>query len=378
MMLYNAMILAAAAASTNSQAPTGKAAGGLDTDGGKAGGGEILKYWDQNSQDGPTNLDSGLIKQFLMLPIVRVIIIILILILAVLVIMKIYRVRNPLRGRTIGKELDHLDKVKKHDESIIRANRLIKAFTNMIEHSPLAMNTSNKEYWVYNLTRANVRIPGGSRIMKPEEFNAIVSVIELGVCAIGLIIAILLNFMLGIVLCILAMVLGSSLPMIVIRQKVKEKDLEVTDHFADLYLMLHYVLLASASTPISGIMKSFDKTTDSDEMHRFVDTCVHYIDTYGEFEATNHISRAYREIPEVGKLMRLIKQANEGGDIRAELIGFRNELLAAKKYAIEKRMEKLIRKAKASFNILMPVLIQAVISAMAIYLDDLSLATTLF
>lgn len=40
--------------------------------------------------------------------------------------------------------------------------------------------------------------------------------------------------------------------------------------------------------------------------------------------------------------MRLIRQANDGGDIKAELIGFRNELLNARRHTIEKKMNKLI------------------------------------
>jgi hypothetical protein len=74
--------------------------------------------------------------------------------------------------------------------------------------------------------------------------------------------------------------------------------------------------------------------------------------------------------------MRLIRQANESGDVRAELLGFRDELLAAKKYAISKRMEKLVNQAKMSFNILLPVLLQAILSAMAIYIEDLKLTST--
>ena len=348
----------------------------MDTKNGTIGGGEILKYWNQNNSDGPSNLDTGLIRQFLLLPGVRIIIILLIILAAFLIIMHILKVRNPFRGKTVVKELKHLDNVRKHDEAILRANKFIRAFTNLVEKSPFAMSSLNKDYWAYNLERANIRIPGGARIIKPEEFNALIVVASVLVCIIGLLLAIFINIPLGIVICIATVVMSSTMPMIFIRQQVKEKDLEIVNNFADFYLMLHYVLLASASTPISGIMKSYDKTTERVEMHRFIDTCIHYIDTYGEFEATNHISRQYREIPEVGKLMRLIKQANEGGDVRAELMGFRNELLAAKRYAIEKRMEKLIAKAKASFNILMPILIQAIISAMAIYLDDLGLATS--
>ena len=78
----------------------------------------------------------------------------------------------------------------------------------------------------------------------------------------------------------------------------------------------------------------------------------------------------------MGKLMRLIRQNNDGGDVRAELIGFRNELLSAKKYAIRKRMEKLILKANRSFNILLPILVQAIISAMAIYFKDISMTSS--
>ena len=350
----------------------------MDTQNGTVGGGEALQYWGNSKQKGPQYLDENLIKQFLMLPYVKAIIIILLMLVAILVILKILEVRNPFRGKAITHELDHLDRVKKRDESIVRANRYIRVVTKLIESSPFACNKTDREYWEYNLKRANVRIPGGSRVMKYDEFNAIIKSIEIGILCIALFIMIFLSTPLGAIIAMMDIVFTSTLPTIYLRTVVKQKDMEIVENFADFYLMIHYVLLASAGTPISGIMKSFDKTTDSEEMHRFIDVCIHYIDTYGEYEATRYISKEYREVSEVGKLMRLIRQANEGGDIRAELIGFRNELLAAKRYAIEKRMEKMILKANASFNILVPVLIQAVVSAMAIYLDDLGMATTLF
>jgi len=344
-----------------------------------AGGGEILQYWNQNNgNNGPTYLNQELIKQFMMLPVVRVLVIILVLTLAILVVLRLLQVRSPFKGRALTSELDHLSKVKKHDDSIIRANNMINSITKLVEHSPFMLNKSYTEYWSYNLTRANIRIPGGFRLMRPEEFNALIVAGEVIISLFGLIIAVLLSVPFGSMLIILSFVVGSTVPMQVVRGVVKEKDGEIVANFADFYLMIHYVLLASAGTPIEGIMKSYDKTTNSEEMHRFVDVCVHYIDTYGEYEATRYIAKQYREIPEVGKLMRLIRQANEGGDVRAELVGFRNELLAAKKYAIEKRMNKLVMKANASFNILIPILIQAIISAMAIYFDDISSAGTLF
>lgn len=341
------------------------------------GGGEVLNYLNGGSDSKEyIAMDDSIIKQLGMLSGVKILIMILLVFVALIIIMKLMEVRSPFRGKAITSELDNLEKIRKHDESIIRANKMITSLTKIIENSPFNLDKAYIDYWTYNLERANIRIPGGYRVMKAQELNAIIKTVELGLCALLVFVAVFINLPVGAVLIILTVSFASSLPMMYIRGLVKTKDNEIVENFADFYLMLHYVLLASAGTPISGIMKSFDKTTSSEEMHRFVDVCIHYIDTYGEYDATRYIAKQYREIPEVGKLMRLIRQANEGGDVRAELVGFRTELLSAKKYAIQKRMEKVVMKAKASFNILTPILIQAIISAMAIYMDDLSLAST--
>lgn len=342
-----------------------------------AGGGEILKYYDQGNNKIPSLMDDNLIKQFELIPVAKMAIIALLFVIAVILIIKIFEIRSPFKGKALSSELDHLAKVKKRDADIQRTNALIKKLTTLVEHSPFALNRSYVEYWAYNLTRADIRIPGGFRVMTPVEFNAIVVTFELAFAALGLVIGILLNFFIGLLIVFLSFLIGTIFPMQVVRTMVKEKDQEIIKHFADFYLMIHYVLLSSASTPIEGIMKSFAKTTSSPEMLKFVDVCCHFIDTYGEYEATRYISKQYREVPEIGKLMRLIRQANEGGDIRSELMGFRNELLNAKKYEIEKRMEKLVNKAKRSFYILMPILVQAILSAMSIYMEDIGGAGSL-
>ena len=350
---------------------------GMDTNGGTAGGGEILDYFTGGKEDDPF-INSDWVKQLNSIPYIKVIIAVLLLLLAVLIVARVFKVRNPRGKKTVVRELDHIEHVRKHDEQILKANRLLKALTNVFERSILSMNRTNIDYWKYNLTRANIRIPGGSRIMKPEEFNAIVRLCEIFICIAGIVVGLFTNLTVAVLVCILTFLLGSTVPFAAIRSKVKTKDNEIVENFADFYLMLHYVLLANANTPLSGIMQSFDKTTDSLEMHRFVDSCTHYIDTYGEYEATGYITKEFREIAEVGKLMRLIKQANSGGDVRSELLNFRTELLNAKKYAIEVRMNKLITKARASFSMLYIVLIQAIISAMAIYFDDLGVMGSLF
>lgn len=342
-----------------------------------AGGGEILQFGSDYS-GGASNIDQSVIQQFAYLPYVKVIIAILLLVLAYFVLLKLFNLKSPFKGKGIGQQLNRMEAIRKRDDSIIRANRLLANITNIIERTPFKLAKSNDDYLQYNLDRAQVRVPGGARVMKAKEFNALCKAAILILCAIGAFVTIFINSMAGVLLIIAVLVFGNSLPMIQLRAVVKAKDSEIVENFSDFYLMLHYVLIESANTPLEGIMKSYAKTTSSDEMIKLVDTCVHYIDTYGEYGATRYIARQYREIPQVGKLMRLIRQANDGGEVREELLGFRKELLNARKYEIEKRMNKLIARARASFNILTPILIQAVISAMAIYISDLGLAKSLF
>ncbi len=340
---------------------------------GTVGGGEILKYTNGSTKI-PSNLDETLIKSFKYVPIVQCVVYVLLVILMIYVIMKMFNVKSPFSKRGVRSEIDHINQVKRRDATILRANRFMQWTTNLIEKTPLAMDKSSKDYWQYNIARAGIKIPGGSRYMKAVEFHALIQIFSLFLVGIDFLIILFINSILGWVLAMFTLVIANYCPMMIVRQMVKDKDNEITDNFADFYLMLHYVLIASTSTPLSNIMKSYDKTTSSEEMHRFIDVCIHYIDTYGEYEATRYIAKDYRELPEVGKLMRLIRQANEGGEIQAELVGFRNELIDAKEYAIKKRMDKIVTRAKLSFNILVPVLIQAILSAMSIYMSDLGLA----
>ena len=348
-------------------------------DGSLAGGGEILQFWgnaDAYNSNSPY-LDNDLIQQFNYIPIVKFLLALLILFLMVVVILRIFNIKSPFKGKGITRELDYMEKIRKHDLSVMRANKMMAWMANFIARTPLTLNNTSKEYWEYNLDRAGVRIPGGARLIKAQEFYGVITFAAICCAAVSLFVLVFLNSIVGWILLITVVVTASTMPMAIIRSIVREKDLEIKENFADYYLMLHYVLISSASTPLEGIMKSYAKTTSSKEMQRYIDACVHYIDTYGEYDATRYIAKDFREIPEVGKLMRLIRQANEGGEIEAELLGFRNELLKAKQYAIEKRMERLIMKARASFNLLMPILVQAILSAMAIYISDLGMAGTL-
>lgn len=340
------------------------------------GGGEILQYIGKSpdSENWYQTLNKDAMRQLAMIPYVKGIIICLAIVLATIVIFKIFSIRSITHGKAINNELKYLSAVKKKEDQVLQANKFMKSTTSIVEHTNLRLAKSYVDYWTYNLERANIRIPGGSRVMTAQEFNALIRFFEAVIAIASILILIFLNAPAGFLLLIMDILFSNTLPMMFIRASVKDKDSEIVRNFADFYLMLHYVLLTSASTPLSGVIKSYDKTTESTEMHRFVDCCIHYIDTYGEYDATKYISRQYREVPQVTKLMRLIRQANEGGDIREELIGFRNQLLEARAAEMEKKMNKMVAKAQRSFSFtLTPVLFQAIISAMMVYIGDLGM-----
>lgn len=349
-----------------------------DSLGNGIGGGEVLNFFGKEAEYNLNSpyMNNQLIRLYKLAPFAIAIIVIIILILMIRIIMRMYGVKSIKKGKGIVNELEYVDAVKKYDASVLRWNSFIQKTTKIIENSILRSNKNNKEYIEYNLERAGIKIPGGSRYMKAEEWNAVVSAIAASVVAVGIIVTILFNYVLGAIMIIATVVLASTMPMIYVRQLVKAKDDEIKENFADFYLMIHYVLLAGTKTPLAGIMRSYSKTTDSEEMKRMIDTSIHYIDTYGEYEGATYISKAYREIPIMGKLMRLIRQSNEGGDVSSELNSFRKELLDAKRYMIEKRTDKLIKRARASFNLLLPILLQAILSAMSIYLSDMGLIQT--
>lgn len=340
------------------------------------GGGEILDHISNGSGyvDGASYLNDSLIKLFKMVPFVKILLYVIIIFLALYLLMKLFNVKSPFKGKALKSELEYMEEIKKRDASIIRSNKLMKMATNIIEKTPLSLNKANVGYWDYNLKRAGVKIPGGSRYMKGIEFNAISQVCLLGSTALSVFILLFFNYITGWILVVSSLIIPNVIPMAFIRQKVKEKDLEIKEKFADMYLMIHHVLIADGKAPLSGILRSYAKTIESAEMLRFIDTATYYMDTYGEYEATNFIAREFREIPEVGKLMRLIKQNNEGGNIKVELLGFREELMDEATYARRKRMEKTVQRANNSFNILMIILIQAILSAMSIYMADIGLA----
>jgi len=316
-------------------------------------------------------LNEQAINEIRNLPYIKSLIIILIAVIFIMLLMRLIGLRSLFLDRGISAEIENINAIKKRDKRILRANNTLRKITKLVNSSGLNISASRREYIEYNLRRAGVKVPGGNRIMTPEEFNACCKVGTLSTQLIGLVVLMFVNLTFGILIIVGGTVLWYILPMMIVRNIVASKDEEIRKNFFDLYLMLHYTLTVRAKTPIAQLLKSFAKQTTSKEMLEFTDVCIDYLDTYGEYNGVMYIAREFREIAEVGRLMRLIRQQQDGGEIKQELEGFKSQLIKERKYKIEQRMNKLINKANASFRLLMIILIQAIISAMMIYLPDI-------
>lgn len=343
--------------------------GGISTNGDTLGGGQIL----QVGSDDWTYMyfNESAINNFKYFTTVKVAIILMIAITAILLILRILGIRSVFKGKAVSYEVEHINNLRTRDAFVLRTNKMIAWITNLTRKKGVSVDPEQRDYMRYNIERAGLKVPGGFRYYTPDEFNALTKLGFAFFLFIGVLILAFVNMFMGMFVILIASVVFNMLPMLILRSVVAEKDTEIRNNFPDLYLMIHYELMSDSGTPLATTFKSYTRITNSVEMLKFVDDCLNMFDTYGEMGATSHISAQYREVPEITRLMRLIKQQNEGANIKSELVGFREQIIKDKKFRINQKMDKLVTKARMSFNLTTIILVQAILSAMAIYLPDI-------
>lgn len=324
-------------------------------------------------------MDNGYMGMINNIQYMKVGIYLLLTLIAIILIMRMFRIRGFGAGRGVRDTLKDIEKQRERDYFVASSNTALRNLSIIIQNSPFKINSAMEDYLKYNLTRANWKAPGGYKTLEPKEYNAL-RVVSIGflVCICMLTGILIKNIVLGMVLSGVCIVLGNTVPKKVLRSIVKAKDEEIERNFADLYLMIHYVLYTGAKTPIGKALKTAAKTSESEEIKRFVDVAESYMSQYGEGEATSYITNEYREVESVCELMKLIKQIYDKHDIRNDLLAFRVRIIDKKENLLDKRVAKLIEKARKSYIILMIILVQAIISAVIIFLPDLGGATSLF
>lgn len=340
-------------------------------------GGDILKYLNGGDySDGYDSMDTGLMRQLNLVTFVKIAIIVLLLIAIFMIIQRIFKITFTRKGKGAVKELSRLEKIRKKERMIMIARSILDAITNAVNKSPFRLTKSGRDELQYKLSRADIKGPDGHSTMKADTFNAIEVVGKMAVCIVGIVIILFVNITFGALLIAGTLVVTNTVVEVILNGMVATKDEEIKNNFASFYLMVHYVLLRGDN--LVPVIQQYDKTTESKEMHRFVDVCLHNINTYGAYTGSNYIGEEYRGVNEVVKLMRLIRQSELGGDISQELDGFKQELINEEAYRGEQKINKALKLGDVAKLLTMILLVQAVISAMMVYLDDFKNGASLF
>jgi hypothetical protein len=335
------------------------------------GGGEILNFFGQNEQEW-TRMNGELIGNLQRLGLYKFIIVLLILIIFCLVAMKLLGIRTVVKDAAVRAELDNVKTLKKTEKNIVNQQKQLNKLKNLIHSFGLSPGDAYVDYMNYNLRRAGVMAPGGDRPLDAFEFNALIKTGLFVTEAVLLFVTLFINAPIGAVLMLITAVCWSTFPTVVIRSKAAERDKVIKDNFFEFYQEIHYILINGGKTSISKRMRSFAKSVRSKpELVQFAETCADLFDIYGESEGAARSAKEFKEIPDVGKLMRLIQQFNEGADIKNDLMGFRETLLLKHQMKLEEEQKKIINQARASYSVIYVVLYQAIFSAMLIYVKDI-------
>ena len=336
--------------------------------GGKIDGGEVGRAVEKVTPKGYNYefFDTSIMRQYSTYLQVKVALIVLIVLLGFVIITRLLGIGSifgsAFAEKAVRAEKSSVESLRSRDAFVLRANKAMDAITRAVYGRGIRVSKEKLSYIQYNLERAGVRIAGGYRYMKPDEFNALCTLGMAIMMLVGVLIAAFINIILGGMIFALAIIVFSVAPMLIVRSIVAAKDEVIKNEFPDLYLMVHYELMADSGTPLARTFQSYKRIARSDEMKQFVSESINLMDTYGEFDATEHIASRYREIQDVTRLMRLIRQQGEGGDIKPELMGFRKQVIDAKRYTIGKRVDRLIMMARGSLFLLNIPLMQAILS----------------
>lgn len=157
---------------------------------------------------------------------------------------------------------------------------------------------------------------------------------------------------------------------IILNGTIKRLDEEIYANFLEFYLMLHHTMISDGGATLTSLIQLYNKTAKG-EMKNVTDKILYCFDTYGESLGCDMLTNAFRH-EYISRLMRLIKGYVRGADVRDDMKGFRTLLIDNRERDIMNASEKLQMKARMSFYILMPILVQAIVSAMAIYFGDIS------
>lgn len=366
-MLSNKIVLLASSMGTNNAKTIDEITQNSES---KYGFGDIFKIFDWSITEGWKRMNDSLIKLYASVPYLTVIICLLIFTILALLLLRIYGLGNGITYKAIDRELENFNRMKKRDRSLIWRRKVVTKLINRVESIGLGMGTAKAEYMSYNLKRAGIMASGGQKIMEPQEYNALIRLSQ-GICLIFGLLVMLNNSILGVGIILVGCALIGKIPEYLIRQTVIRKDAEIKKGFFKFYGDIHYNIIRNSPTALKTTVRNYAKMELSPAMEEFVNNIADLFDLYGEFEGSKYVALEYREIPDVGKLMRLIQQYYDGADVENDMKGFRQTLMLAKQMEMDRQGEKVEAFCRKALIIVLIILVQLVISTLLNTMPDL-------
>lgn len=344
----------------------------------KPAGGEILTYGDQFIYNKLKYMNNGLINSLEYIVLIKAIICLMILVVFIMILLRLMgynRISNP---GGLSSEVQNFNSIQKRDKRILRYSKYMQKLVTMCRSLGLSVSETQRDYLEYNLRRAGINSPSGDRSLTAEEFNSVIKAGTLLTTVVGLVVMIVISVQLGVILIIGSMLGWSTIPFQIVRSKVQYRDGLIKQEFFKFYSEIHYAIKDGENPRLSDKARKFSNMADTEEMVRFSNTCADYWDLYGEGEGSPYIAKEFREIPDVVKLMRIVKQYTDGADIKSDLEGFREQLMLEQVTKMERVVEKRVEQVLRESGVVMILLAQVILSLTVIYFRDLGSAFTMF
>lgn len=335
------------------------------------GFGDAKNYFDIFKPPKWKSLDTRVLWQYQLVPLFTLIAVTLIIIVVVLLILQAHGITHGLSQRAIKNEVQHYKWIQKRDKRILRRARFSINLQKFMNKHNLGLSTAQKSYLEYNLLRAKVMDLTGRSIMLPGEYNALIKFSQIICTLLGVVLTVKYGLAVGIGVILIGCTLLGKVPEAIIRGKVRNADEVIKSGFFGLYGEIHYTLLQRSDTPLKRVVRQYGKMDLPEEIKDFANDIADEFDMYGDTIGARHIAQKYREINEVSKLMRLIQQYADGGDIGNDLKGFRQALLVQRRIREDKKSEKVMRTCRRAMVVVYIILVQVAISTLANTLPDL-------
>lgn len=370
MNLSNHMILLAASTGDFGEAVGNRNMGQAASSGGNSYGfGDLGAIFDK-SNDTWQLMDAALIKLYAALPLIAIAICVIIVVILCLLILRIYGMGNGVTYGALEAEVANFQRLQKRDRAIIRKRKQLARLTKMVNGAGLGLGEARKEYLDYNLKRAGVMGPSGNQTMTADEYNALIKAAQAAMTVVGVLLCVK-SVAVGVGVALLGCLAVGKIPEMMIRSTVVAKDKAIKKDFFSFYGNIHYNIIRTSPTPIKVVVRNYANRELTPEMAEFVNNVADTFDLYGEYLGSKYVALDYRELPDVGKLMRMIQQYYDGGDVVNDMKGFRASLMLEKQMAMDEEGQRIAEKCRRAMILVFIILFQIVISTLANTLPDL-------